>query len=55
MPFDKAAIDALFEIGRGNLRATDHLARKSLEIAHDQDREVCEPTHVAHARKLLWP
>jgi len=55
VPFDKAAIDALFEIGRGNLRATDELARKSLEIAHDRDREVCEPTHVAHARKLLWP
>jgi len=55
VPFDKAAIDAVFEIGRGNLRATDHLARKALEIAHDQDRELCEPTHVAHARKLLWP
>lgn len=55
VPFDKAAIDALFEIGRGNLRATDHLARKALELAHDHDREVCEPTHVSHARKLLWP
>lgn len=55
VPFDKTALDALFEIGRGNLRATDQLARKALELAHDQDRDVCEPTHVAHARKLLWP
>jgi type II secretory pathway predicted ATPase ExeA len=55
VPFDAAAVDALFEIGRGNLRATDQLARKALELAHDQDRDVCEPTHVAHARKLLWP
>jgi len=55
VPFDSASLDALFEIGRGNLRATDQLARKALEIAHDQDRAVCEPAQVAHARKLLWP
>lgn len=55
VPFDKAAVDALFEIGRGNLRATDELARKALEIAHDQDRDVCDATQVVHARKLLWP
>lgn len=55
VPFDQASLDALFEIGRGNLRATDQLARKALEIAHDQDRDVCEPAQVAHARKLLWP
>lgn len=54
-PFDDSAFDALFEIGRGNLRATDQLARKALEIAHESDRELCEPTDVAHARKLLWP
>jgi len=54
-PFDTGAIDALFEIGRGNLRAIDELARKALELAHDQDRDVCEPLHIAHARKLLWP
>ncbi len=55
VPFDAGAVDALFEIGRGNLRATDELARKALELAHDQDRDVCESLHVAHARKLLWP
>lgn len=55
VPFDKASVDALFEIGRGNLRATDELARKALEIAHDQDRDVCDVAQVVHARKLLWP
>lgn len=55
VPFDGGAVDALFEIGRGNLRATDELARKALEIAHDQDRDMCESLHVVHARKLLWP
>ncbi len=54
-PFDARALDALYEIGRGNLRAIDQLALKSLEIAHDQDAAVCDPNHVAHARKLLWP
>lgn len=55
VPFDTGAIDALFEIGRGNLRATDQLARKSLEIAHQHDRDTCAAGEVAHARKLLWP
>lgn len=54
-PFDVRAQDALYEIGRGNLRATDQLALKSLEVAHDQDAQACDPNHVAHARKLLWP
>jgi hypothetical protein len=32
-PFDDRALDAIFEIGRGNLRATDDLAFKSLDYA----------------------
>jgi len=55
VPFDQAAIDALFEIGRGNLRATDQLARKTLEIAHNNNQDVCGAAHVAHARKLVCP
>lgn len=55
VPFDDGALDAVFEIGRGNLRATDHLARKTLEVAHEQGVDVCGPAHVARARKLLWP
>jgi type II secretory pathway predicted ATPase ExeA len=55
VPFDKDAIDALYEIGRGNLRATDQLARKALEIAHHVDQNVCGAVHVAQARKLVSP
>ena len=54
-PFDARAIDAVFEIGRGNLRATDGLCLKALEMAHDQDQDVCDQGHVVQARKLLWP
>ncbi len=53
-PFDSAAIDALYEIGRGNLRATDHLALKSLEIAHDCDCDVLDSNHIAQAKRMLW-
>lgn len=55
MPFDTKAIDAIYEIGRGNLRATDELARKTLESAHDRNAEVADHVHVIAARKDLWP
>ncbi|OQX61703.1 MAG: hypothetical protein B5M55_08685 [Desulfococcus sp. 4484_242] len=55
VPFDPKAIDALYEVGRGNLRATDSLALKTLEVAHDQNAGVCDASHVVQARKLLWP
>lgn len=55
VPFDKDAVDALYEIGRGNLRATDQLARKTLELAHQADQDVCGSAHVAQARKLVCP
>ena len=55
LPFDDGATDAIFEIGRGNLRATDQLARKSLEVTHEKDVDVVSAVHVARARKLLWP
>lgn len=54
-PFDAGAIEALFEIGRGNLRATDQLCLKSLEVAHDHDCDVVDSNHVAEARRCLWP
>jgi general secretion pathway protein A len=55
VPFDPGAVDALFEIGRGNLRATDQLARKALEAAHLNDQDVCGSAHVAAARKMVCP
>jgi len=53
--FDAKALEAIYEIGRGNLRATDQLARKTIEVAHDRDADVADHTHVVHARKALWP
>ncbi|MCP4600790.1 MAG: AAA family ATPase [Proteobacteria bacterium] len=53
-PFDPGAIEALYEIGRGNLRATDHLALKAIELAHALDCDVVDANHVAKARTMLW-
>ena len=55
VPFDASAVDGIFEISRGNLRAIDQLALKSIEIACDRDRKVIDATIVVEARKLLWP
>lgn len=53
-PFDTSAMEALYEIGRGNLRATDQLALKSLELAHDHDCDMVDAAHVTEARGMLW-
>lgn len=55
IPFDDGAQDAVFEIGRGNLRATNQLALKTLEIAHQADCQIADASHVTDARKVLWP
>jgi general secretion pathway protein A len=54
-PFDKKSLDAVYEIGRGNLRATDNLALKALEMAHLADCDVVSVNHVMEARSRLWP
>jgi general secretion pathway protein A len=54
-PFDAGAQDGIYEIGRGNLRATDQLALKALELAHDGQVSVVDANHVAQARSLLVP
>jgi general secretion pathway protein A len=55
VPFDERSLDALFEIGRGNLRATDDLALKSLEHAAAGGHAAVSVQHVVAARKDLWP
>jgi general secretion pathway protein A len=55
VPFDADAITAIYEVGRGNMRATDHLAVKTLEVAHLADCKVASSTHVQEASKVLWP
>ncbi len=54
-PFDDEAHEAIYELSRGNLRAIDQLARKSLEIAAAKDEDVVGAPHLVEARKVLWP
>lgn len=54
-PFDTGACEAVFEVACGNLRATDQLAAKALEVAHDAGAAIVDSSHLAIARRLLWP
>jgi type II secretory pathway predicted ATPase ExeA len=54
-PFDGGAVEALYEIGRGNLRATDHLALQALELAHEANLDAVGAEQITTARHLLWP
>jgi type II secretory pathway predicted ATPase ExeA len=53
LPFDQPAMDAIYEISRGNLRAIDTLARKSLEVAARRGMPAVDQTLVTAARALL--
>lgn len=52
-PFDTDALSAIYEIGRGNMRATDYVALKSLELAHEEDSTVVNTNHVTQARGMF--
>ena len=52
-PFDPQAVEALYEVGRGNLRATGHLALKALQLAHRAGCDAADANHVAEARGML--
>jgi len=54
-PFDAAALDAIYEIARGNLRQTDNLALESLELAAAAKLQVVGAQHISAARRALWP
>lgn len=53
--FDDRAMEALFEMGKGNPRATDHLARRALEVANQAGLDRVGATHVITARGTLQP
>jgi type II secretory pathway predicted ATPase ExeA len=53
MPFDERSRDALFEMARGNLRAIDTLALKSLQYAALAGKTCVSSQHVLAARKDL--
>jgi len=54
-PFDPAALDAVFEMSRGNLRAVDRLCLAALDVTAQRDAEVVGTSDVTAARKHLWP
>ena len=51
--FDARAQEALYEMGRGNPRATGHLARRALEMAHAAEVQTVSAKHVISARGTL--
>ena len=53
LPFDGPALDAIYEISRGNLRAVDSLARKALEVAAKKNVATVDSALVTAARALL--
>lgn len=53
LPFDRPAIDALFEMTRGNFRALDQLALGALDEAAKGRTKTVASSHVAAARKHL--
>lgn len=53
-PFDSDAHEAIFEMSRGNLRAIDRLALKSLELAARTAASAVSSAEVIAARNLLW-
>jgi type II secretory pathway predicted ATPase ExeA len=55
LPFDTGAVEALYEISRGNLRAADGLALTALERAALSKKTVAGAQHVAEARQELYP
>jgi type II secretory pathway predicted ATPase ExeA len=55
VPFDQGSFDAIYEVGRGNLRATDVIALKSLEVADRRNRDMVDATCVVEARRFMCP
>lgn len=52
-PFATEALVALHECSHGNLRATDHLALKALQVAHSEDESIVTTNHITRARQML--
>ncbi|MDP6540688.1 MAG: AAA family ATPase [Myxococcota bacterium] len=54
LPLDADAVEAIFEMSRGNLRAIDRLSLKALQVAAKAGREVVGSGEVLAARTQLW-
>ena len=55
VPFDGGAVDTVFEMSRGNLRAIDRLALAALDETAARSAATVASTDVVAARKHLWP
>jgi general secretion pathway protein A len=53
-PFDTHAVEALFELSRGNFRALDQLCSKAVELCNKAERNIVDEADVAAARSTLW-
>lgn len=53
-PFANDAIDGIFEITHGNMRAIDKIAYASLQVSASAGREVVSASEVAVARTSQW-
>jgi len=53
-PFDENALEIIFEMSRGNMRAIDNLALKSLGYAAGKQEKTVSGPHVAKAGASLW-
>jgi general secretion pathway protein A len=53
--FDAGAIEGLFEMSRGNLRATDSLALQALDLAARRGIAVVDASMVTEARRWIRP
>ena len=52
--FDETGLDALYDMTRGNMRALDNLALKSLTCAAKKSDKVANQNHVMEAGASLW-
>lgn len=52
-PFDDDATTAIYDLARGNFRATDKLGLKALEVAYREKAKQVDSNHVTEARSLL--
>lgn len=54
LPFDDSSLASIFEITRGNMRAIDNLALKSIELAVERKIDRIDSALILAARRALW-
>lgn len=53
-PFDENSIELIYDMGKGNMRATDNIALKALGHAAKAKDNIVSTIHVTEAAKELW-